>query len=56
MYGLNRNMKNIRILSENFQCLVVTYSLILNRRVFIMVFNCLKIVFGSRNDFEFIRI
>ena len=29
-------MKNIRILSENFQFLVVKFSIYLNRRVFVM--------------------
>ena len=33
---LSRNTKNIRILSETFQFLVVKFSIYLNRRVFVM--------------------
>ena len=37
-------MKNIRVfLSENFQFLVVKYSIYLNRRVFVMFFRDLKL-------------
>ena len=37
MYVLSRNMKNIRFfLSENFQFLVVKFSIYLNRRVFVI--------------------
>ena len=37
IYVLSRNMKNIRIfLSENFHFLLVTFSVYLNRRVFVM--------------------
>ena len=33
---LSRNMKNISFLSENFQFLMVKFSIYLNRRVFVM--------------------
>ena len=32
-------MKNIRILTENYQFLVVKFSIYLNRRVFVMVYS-----------------
>ena len=34
---LNRNMKNIKFLSKNFQFLEVNFSISLNRRVFVML-------------------
>ena len=37
IYVLSRNMKDIRILSENFQVLVVKFSIYLNRSVFMIV-------------------
>ena len=38
IYVLSRNMKNIKIvLSESFHCLVVKFSIYLNRSVFVMV-------------------
>ena len=45
IYGLSRNIKNIRFffffffLSENFQFLKVTFSIFLNRQVFVMFKN-----------------
>ena len=36
IYVLSRNKKNIRILSENIQFLVVKFSIYLNRRVFVI--------------------
>ena len=37
-------MKTIRVfLSENFQFLVVKFSIYLNRRVFVMVYQCFHI-------------
>ena len=40
---LNRNMKNIKFLSKNFQFLEVNFSISLNRRVFVMQLrNCLN--------------
>ena len=43
IYVFNRNtrMKNIRVfLSENFQFLMVKFSIYLNRGVFVMSFTC----------------
>ena len=38
-------MKNIRVLSENFQFLEVKCSIYLNRRVFVMTYVFIKIFF-----------
>ena len=37
-YVLSSNMKSIRFLSENFQFLVVKFSLYLNQRVSVMLY------------------
>ena len=50
IYVLCRNMKNIRILFENFQFLVVKFSIYLNRRVFVMkCTKCIHFLQRSRN-------
>ena len=47
IYVLSRNMKNIRFfLSENFQFLVVNFSIYLNRRVFVMYFQLIQLQCG----------
>ena len=47
---LSRNMKNIGILSENSQFLVVKFSVYLNRRVFVMAYLAIQSVPSEDSD------